>query len=78
VTFGDATNHAAPALAAAFTTQYVSVCFTTAILQVSFEVSDAAKRDFPAGTFDVVISRDTLLHIGDKPAIFKRCALLAL
>lgn len=42
------------------------------IWQVSFEVSDATKRDFPDGTFDVVISRDTLLHIGNKPAIFKR------
>lgn len=40
--------------------------------KVSFEVSDATKRDFPDGTFDVVISRDTLLHIGNKPAIFKR------
>ena len=40
--------------------------------KVSFEVSDCCKRDFPEGSFDVVISRDTLLHIGDKPTLFKR------
>lgn len=40
--------------------------------QVSFEVSDAAKRAFPPDSFDVIISRDTLLHIEDKPAVFAR------
>ncbi|KAL2077281.1 hypothetical protein ACEWY4_026785 [Coilia grayii] len=39
--------------------------------QVSFEVADATKRVFPEGTFDVVYSRDTILHIGDKLELFK-------
>lgn len=48
------------------------VALPPTLSQVSFEVSDAAKRDFPPGSFDVVISRDTLLHIEDKPAVFRR------
>ncbi|KAL4421015.1 hypothetical protein ABPG77_008852 [Micractinium sp. CCAP 211/92] len=40
--------------------------------KVSFEVSDASKRDFPEASFDVVISRDTILHISDKAGLFKR------
>lgn len=40
--------------------------------KVSFEVSDCTKRDFPADSFDVVHSRDTCLHIHDKPALFAR------
>lgn len=39
---------------------------------VTFEVSDAMTRDFPAASFDVVYSRDTLLHIQDKAKIFSR------
>uniref|UniRef100_A0A7N8Y8K9 phosphoethanolamine N-methyltransferase n=1 Tax=Mastacembelus armatus TaxID=205130 RepID=A0A7N8Y8K9_9TELE len=39
---------------------------------VQFEVSDATKRTFPAGSFDVIYSRDTILHINDKLALFKR------
>ena len=35
-------------------------------------MSDAAKRRFPPDSFDVIISRDTLLHIEDKPAVFAR------
>ncbi|XP_077982671.1 uncharacterized protein LOC144437578 [Glandiceps talaboti] len=38
--------------------------------KVQFEVSDITKRDFPEGSFDVVYSRDTILHIPDKPALF--------
>lgn len=30
---------------------------------VEFEVADCTKKDYPAGTFDVVYSRDTILHI---------------
>ncbi len=42
--------------------------------QVAFEISDCTKRDFPPGSLDVIHSRDTLLHIRDKQALFKRCA----
>ncbi|XP_034038071.1 phosphomethylethanolamine N-methyltransferase-like [Thalassophryne amazonica] len=39
---------------------------------VQFEVSDVTKRTFPEGSFDVIYSRDTILHIDDKLAIFRR------
>ncbi|XP_028271801.1 phosphoethanolamine methyltransferase [Parambassis ranga] len=39
---------------------------------VQFEVADATKRTFPEGSFDVIYSRDTILHINDKLALFKR------
>ncbi|XP_060771121.1 phosphoethanolamine methyltransferase isoform X1 [Neoarius graeffei] len=39
---------------------------------VQFEVSDATKRTFPNSSFDVVYSRDTILHISDKLSLFKR------
>lgn len=39
---------------------------------VQFEVSDATKRIFPEGSFDVIYSRDTILHIADKLNLFKR------
>jgi len=40
--------------------------------QVSFEMSDITKHDFPPNSFDVIYSRDTILHIGDKNALFKK------
>ncbi|KAM9496104.1 phosphoethanolamine methyltransferase [Clarias gariepinus] len=39
---------------------------------VQFEVSDATKRRFPDSSFDVVYSRDTILHISDKLGLFKK------
>ncbi|KAM6953426.1 phosphoethanolamine methyltransferase [Aplochiton taeniatus] len=42
------------------------------IPSVHFEVADATKRSFPEGSFDVVYSRDTILHIDDKLVLFKR------
>jgi len=39
---------------------------------VQFEVSDATKRRFPDATFDVVYSRDTILHIRDKLDLFRK------
>ncbi|KAG8003997.1 Phosphoethanolamine N-methyltransferase 3 [Nibea albiflora] len=39
---------------------------------VQFEVADATKRTFPEDSFDVIYSRDTILHIDDKLALFKR------
>lgn len=38
---------------------------------VEFEVADCTKKEYPNGTFDVIYSRDTILHIQDKPALFK-------
>ncbi|KAK7505822.1 hypothetical protein BaRGS_00003093 [Batillaria attramentaria] len=40
--------------------------------QVSFEIADATKRDYPPQSFDVVYSRDTILHIEDKLSLFKQ------
>lgn len=39
---------------------------------VEFEVADCTKKVYPDGSFDVIYSRDTILHIQDKPALFKR------
>lgn len=30
---------------------------------VEFEVADCTKKEYPVGTFDVIYSRDTILHI---------------
>jgi len=38
--------------------------------QVQFEVADVTKREFPAESFDVIFSRDTILHIEDKHKLF--------
>lgn len=38
---------------------------------VIFEVADCTTRSFEEGTFDVVYSRDTILHIHEKPSLFK-------
>ncbi|KAH7440936.1 hypothetical protein KP509_03G016800 [Ceratopteris richardii] len=44
---------------------------------VQFEIADCTKKDFPPSSFDAIYSRDTLLHIHDKPALFKKmCAWL--
>ncbi|KAM7417573.1 hypothetical protein PAMA_017285 [Pampus argenteus] len=45
---------------------------TEKLPSVQFEVADATKRMFPDGSFDVIYSRDTILHIDDKLALFKR------
>lgn len=39
---------------------------------VEFEVSDCTKKEYPEGTFDVIYSRDTILHIQDKPTLFQK------
>ncbi|KAG8086294.1 hypothetical protein GUJ93_ZPchr0010g10943 [Zizania palustris] len=39
---------------------------------VEFEVSDCTTKSYPENTFDVVYSRDTILHIHDKPALFRK------
>jgi len=38
---------------------------------VRFEVSDCTLRDFPESSYDLIYSRDTILHIQDKPALFR-------
>ena len=41
---------------------------------VSFEIADCTLASYPPQSFDVIYSRDTILHIQDKPALFKRFA----
>uniref|UniRef100_A0A6N2LI30 phosphoethanolamine N-methyltransferase n=1 Tax=Salix viminalis TaxID=40686 RepID=A0A6N2LI30_SALVM len=36
-----------------------------------FEVADCTTKTYPNNTFDVIYSRDTILHIQDKPALFR-------
>ena len=43
--------------------------------QVSFEIADITSYEAPPGSYDVIYSRDTILHIHDKPALFRRSAL---
>ncbi|KAE8667762.1 Phosphoethanolamine N-methyltransferase [Hibiscus syriacus] len=38
---------------------------------VEFEVADCTKKIYPDNSFDVIYSRDTILHIQDKPALFR-------
>nr|XP_043634875.1 phosphomethylethanolamine N-methyltransferase-like [Erigeron canadensis] len=38
---------------------------------VEFEVADCTKKSYPDNSFDVIYSRDTILHIQDKPALFR-------
>ncbi|XP_020105681.1 phosphoethanolamine N-methyltransferase 1-like [Ananas comosus] len=38
---------------------------------VEFEVADCTKKMYPDNSFDVIYSRDTILHIQDKPALFR-------
>ena len=39
-------------------------------MQVVFEITDITKAIYPEESFDVIYSRDTLLHIGDKETLF--------
>ncbi|XP_037492766.1 phosphoethanolamine N-methyltransferase isoform X3 [Jatropha curcas] len=38
---------------------------------VEFELADITKKTYPNNTFDVIYTRDTMLHIKDKPALFR-------
>lgn len=42
------------------------------VLDVEFEICDATKKEYPNESFDVVYSRDTILHIEDKLSLFKK------
>ncbi|KAG8146806.1 hypothetical protein E2320_013907 [Naja naja] len=44
--------------------------------KVQFEISDVTRRIFPEASFDIVYSRDTILHIEDKISLFRRFLLL--
>lgn len=50
--------------------QLPGVCF--GVWQVQFEVADVTKREFPRDSFDVIFSRDTILHIKDKHALLSK------
>jgi len=39
---------------------------------VRFEMSDITTADFGKNQFDIIYSRDTILHIGDKEALFSK------
>lgn len=40
--------------------------------QVSFEIADITTCEMAKLSYDVVYSRDTILHIHNKPALFER------
>ena len=40
--------------------------------KVQFEIADVTKRDYELESFDVIYSRDTILHIADKRALFTK------
>ncbi|CAG0916015.1 unnamed protein product [Notodromas monacha] len=40
--------------------------------RVSFELADCLLMEVPESTFDVIYSRDAMLHIADKPTLFAR------
>ena len=42
------------------------------IFQVKFVVADALKIDFEPNSFDIIYSRDTILHIPEKDYLFKQ------
>ncbi|XP_057996176.1 phosphomethylethanolamine N-methyltransferase-like [Hevea brasiliensis] len=46
-------------------------CATGLKCTVKFEVADCTKKTYPDNTFDVIYSRDTILYIQDKPALFR-------
>ncbi|CAM3702403.1 methyltransferase domain-containing protein [Parendozoicomonas haliclonae] len=41
-------------------------------LSVSFNILDVTDADFPANSFDVIYSRDVIMHIEDKAALYKK------
>ncbi|RHY81399.1 hypothetical protein DYB37_003339 [Aphanomyces astaci] len=41
-------------------------------VDAEFEVCDATTKEYPAGSFDVIYSRDTILHIQDKLGLFEK------
>uniref|UniRef100_A0A6U9RMU1 phosphoethanolamine N-methyltransferase n=1 Tax=Picocystis salinarum TaxID=88271 RepID=A0A6U9RMU1_9CHLO len=53
----------------------VTIALERAVKQrcdVRFEISDCTTRDFDENSFDVIYSRDTILHIQDKLTLYQR------
>jgi hypothetical protein len=46
----------------------------TSAAQVTFEIADITSCELAPKSIDVVYSRDTILHIHDKAALFRRRA----
>lgn len=42
------------------------------VQDAQFELADATRREYHPESFDVIYSRDTILHIPDKIALFKK------
>lgn len=40
--------------------------------QVQFEIGDIKRQNYPDNTFDMIYSRDTLLHIDGKEKLFAK------
>lgn len=73
--FHMAEKYGASVLGIDLSTNMIAIAFERAhdigLQNVTFEVADATTRQFPDSAFDVVYSRDTILHIEDKLALFK-------
>jgi len=46
--------------------------YNSEVGHVTFEVSDCMTREFANASFDAIYSRDVILHIQDKPKLFKK------
>jgi len=41
--------------------------------RLDFHIGDITAVDYPASSFDIIYSRDTVLHIADKLTLYRRC-----
>lgn len=41
--------------------------------RLEFKIADITTVNYPASTFDVIYSRDSILHIADKLTLYRRC-----
>ncbi|CAI5472653.1 unnamed protein product [Closterium sp. Yama58-4] len=58
--------------AADATSAPTSALVSASVPMLQFEVADCLTRNFPHASFDCIYTRDTLLHIQDKPFLFSR------
>jgi phosphoethanolamine N-methyltransferase len=69
-----AERHGAEVLAIDLSTNMVGIAFDRVAQhpdsKVYFEIGDICKQNYAANSFDVIYSRDTILHIADKRALF--------
>lgn len=54
------------------TNNYYNRIIISNYLQVRFEIGDVTKHEYPNGYFDVIYSRDALLHVPNKKALFNK------